>query len=175
MRRTGTLPRAGLAVAAALGLLTACGGSGGNDSASGSSTASSSASSSARPTSGGAASGSTFCTQAKALVTQVQSTLTSQTDPSTLPTALQEVANSLHAIRPPSEIASDWTSFADDIGTLGQAYATTDFNDSQSAAAFQQTATQLQGKLTAEGAHVESYLSSRCGIEGSTSAPASTS
>jgi hypothetical protein len=171
MSATRTLLRAALAGAAAV-VLSGCGGSsGGNDASSSSSSATT-----ATPTTASAkAADSAFCQQAQQLVTKVQSTLGSTSDQSQLPAQLQQVADALHGVQPPAEVATDWNAFADDIAALGQAYANTNFNDPQSTATFQQTATQLQGKLTSEGAHLESFLGSQCGITATTSAAASTS
>ena len=163
------LLRAGLAGAAVV-VLSGCGGSG-NDSSS----SSSSSSSAATTTASAKAADSPFCQQAQQLVTKVESTLAGSSDPSQLPQQLQQVADAMHAVQPPSEVATDWNAFADDITSLGQAYSTTNFDDPQSTATFQQTAAQLQGKLTTEGAHLESFLSSECGITATTSAASSSS
>lgn len=85
------------------------------------------------------------------------------------------MADALHGVTPPTAIASDWNAFADDIASLGKAYAGTNFDDPQSTASFQQTATQLQGKLTTEGAHLQSFLGSECGIGASTSSSSASS
>jgi hypothetical protein len=171
MSATRSLLRAALAGAAAAVVLSGCGGSSGNDASSSSATRTTTTTT----TTASAKADSAFCQQAQQLVTKVQSTLGSTSDQSQLPAQLQQVADALHGVQPPAEIATDWNAFADDIAALGQAYASTNFNDPQSTATFQQTATQLQGKLTAEGGHLESFLGSRCGITATTTAAASTS
>jgi hypothetical protein len=166
MSATRTLVRAGLAGAAAVVVLSGCGGGSGDNASS------SSSSTKAAPTTAAKAKAadSAFCQQAQQLVASVQSTLGSSNDQSQLPAQLKQVSDQLHAVTPPAEIAGDWTGFANDIASLGQAYATTNFSDPQSTATFQQTATQLQGKLTTEGAHLSSFLSSQCGITATTAA-----
>jgi hypothetical protein len=175
MSATRSLLRAALAGAAAAVVLSGCGGSSGNDASSSSATRTATTTTTTTTTTASAKADSAFCQQAQQLVTKVQSTLGSTSDQSQLPAQLQQVADALHGVQPPAEIATDWNAFADDIAALGQAYASTNFNDPQSTATFQQTATQLQGKLTAEGGHLESFLGSRCGITATTTAAASTS
>jgi hypothetical protein len=160
MRLTLTVCRHGLSVAAAVALLTACGSSGNDNSASSSSAASSSAS----ETSANAA-GSKFCTQAAAALSSVSPALSgTENDPAALAQALQQAADKVRAIHPPSEISSDWTKLSDGIQQFAQAFASANVNDPASASALQQRSAQIIGSLTAAANHVQTYLSDRCGL-----------
>src|SRR5690348_15245593 len=112
MRRT----LAGLSLAAALVLLTACSGSKSDTSASSSSTAGSSASETTAK-----AAGSEFCTQAAAIESSVGSAVANQSDPSSIQQALQTAVAQIRGIDPPGEIASDWTKLADGVEQLAAA------------------------------------------------------
>src|SRR4051794_19601186 len=162
MRRTLTLCRTGLATAAAVVLLTACGGGDGNDSASSSSASETSSSSSSE--SSGAAADTEFCQQAASLDSEL-SGLTNVQDPTQLAPALQAVSQRLHQLTPPAEIATDWNQLVGAIDQLAQAAAGTDFTDEAQAAAFGQTATQLEAQLGPASTNVENYLSTQCGID----------
>jgi hypothetical protein len=161
MRRTLTLCRTGLAGAAAVVMLTACGGGDSNDSASSSASQTTSSSSSS---SSAAAADTEFCQQASSLDEDLAG-LTAAEDPSQLAPALQQVSQRLHQLTPPAEIESDWNSLVGAIDQLAQAAGTTDFTDQQQAAAFAQTATQLESQLGPASTNVESYLSNQCGID----------
>jgi hypothetical protein len=167
MRRPLTVLRAALtttAATAAIALLAACSGGGGDTSAS-SSSASTSSSAAATTSAGASASGSEFCTQAQQLVTQLQGAVTDSTDPSSLPTVLQQAAEGFDAVKPPAEIADDWNALADGTRQLADAFGKVDLNDPQSAAQFQQTAGQLESQLGGASTNVENYLSQQCGID----------
>jgi hypothetical protein len=161
MRRTLTLCRTALVGAAAAVLLTACGGGGDDNSASSSSAKSTSSSSSS---SSAAAADTEFCQQASTL-DQDLAGLTNATDPSQLAPALQQVSQRLHQLTPPAEIETDWNALVGAIDQLAQAAASTDFTNPQQAAAFAQTATQLEGQLGPAATNVETYLSTQCGID----------
>jgi ABC-type phosphate transport system substrate-binding protein len=170
MRRTLTVCRHGLSVAAAVALLTACGGSGdSNSAASESSPTGSSASESSAD-----AAGSEFCTQAAAVQERVAATFNGQSDPSTLPTTLQEAAKEIRAVDPPEELKSDWTGFADGIEQIAAA-ARVDFNDPNAVAAFQQKVADLQQQYGPAFSNVEKYLSEKCGLGGTPSGSAAPS
>src|SRR3954451_10728284 len=171
MRSTLTVCRTGLSAAAALVVLTACGGGDSNDSsAAGKSTTPSSASQTTA-----AASGSEFCSQAAAVQQRVGATFSGSSDPTTLPSVLQEAATQIRAIDPPEEIASDWISFAEGIEQIASA-AKIDFNDQAAVATFRQKVGALQQQYGAAFTNVETYLRDECGITGTpteTSAPPS--
>jgi hypothetical protein len=154
MRPPLRLCRAGLSAAAALVLLTACGGSGNEKSD---------------------AAGSQFCTEAAAVQQRVGATFSGGSDPASLPKVLQEAATQIRAIEPPDELAADWTSFADGIEEIAKA-AQVDFNDQAAVATFQQQVGQLQQKYGAAFTDVQKYLTDQCGFSESpteTSAPTS--
>jgi hypothetical protein len=172
MRRTLTVCRNGLSVAAAAVLLTACGGSGNDNSASSSSSATSS---SASETSADAAS-SQFCTQAADALSQVEPAFTGQGgDPASLAPALQQAADKVRAIDPPSDIAADWTALADGIEQFAQAFAEVNVNDPASASALQQRTTEIIGSLSTSATNVQTYLAEKCGLETPTETASPTS
>jgi hypothetical protein len=166
MRRNSLASRAGLSLAAAAVLLTACGGSGKDNSAS------SSSRTSASKTSAEAA-GSKFCTQAAAIESSVGSAMANQSDPNSIKQALQTAVAQIRGIDPPNEIASDWTALADGVEQLATAFANVNFTDQAAVASFEQTASQLESKLTGASANVEKYLSEKCGLTAPTAAPTS--
>jgi hypothetical protein len=159
MRRTLTVCRHGLSVVAAVALLTACGGSGKDDSASSSSTGRSSAS----ETSANAA-GSKFCTQAAAVEAHVSAAVTDQSDPASIPRALQAAVTEIRGIDPPREIARDWSALADGVEQLAAAFASVDFRDQNAVATFERKASDLQTRLSGASANVEKYLTEKCGL-----------
>jgi hypothetical protein len=165
MRRTLTVCRHGFPLAAAVVLLTACGGSG-NDDASSSSSA---------PTSGAAETGaadadSEFCTQAAGIEQTVGATLNDQSDPTSIPQALQTAATQIRAIDPPQEIAGDWKALADGVDQIAAAVAGVDFSDPNAVATFEKQVGQLESQLSGASTNVENYLSEHCGLGGSGSA-----
>ena len=170
MRRTLTACRSGLSVAAAVVLLSACGGSDEGGSAS----STSEASSSAAETSADAA-GSQFCAEAAAVQENVGSTLNDQSDPASLPQALQDAATEIRAIEPPPEIAADWTALADGVEQIAAAFQAIDFNDPNALATFQEQVGQLQTDLGTASTNVETYLREECGLDTGPSEPAAPS
>jgi hypothetical protein len=170
MRRTLAVCRSGLAVAAAVVLLSACGGSGNDKSASSSSSARSSAAESSAN-----AAGSDFCQQAATTLSSVEPALTgSENDPATLGPALQEAADKVRAIKPPTEISADWAALADGIEQISQVVVQQGTGDPANASAQQQIGA-IVGKLAASAASVQTYLSEKCGLESPTGTAAPTS
>jgi hypothetical protein len=168
MRRTLTVCRNGLSVAAAAVLLTACGGSDeGNSSSSASGETSSSASGSA------ASADSEFCTAAASIQERIASTLNEQSDPSSLPQTLQQAAEEVRAVEPPDEIAADWATFADGLERIAQVFGSIDPNDPNAAATLQQQLQQLQAELGQATTNVQTYLQEECGLEPDPTEPAS--
>jgi hypothetical protein len=170
MLRSLPIVRTGLSVAAALVLLTACGGSDKGNSASSSTKAGSSASATSAQ-----AAGSEFCTKAAGLAANLGSAVVNQSDPAAAQQGLRAAVTQIRAIDPPSEIASDWSALADGVEQLANASAGVDFNDPSAVATFQQTATQLETKLSGASTNVEKYLSEKCGLTSSTESAAPTS
>jgi hypothetical protein len=171
MRRTLTLCRTGLSVAAAVVLLSACGGSGDDTSAS----SSSSARSSASPTSATAADAE-FCTQAASTLGRIEPAFTgAQNDPAQLATVLQQAAEQVRGIQPPSEISADWSKLADGIEQFAQAFASVNPGDPASQSALQQRTQQIIGSLTTSATAVQTYLGQKCGLQTPTGTAAPTS
>jgi hypothetical protein len=158
--------RAAAAAAAAV-LLSACGG-GDEDSAAPSS---SSASSTAAETSESAAGSeapqgeSEFCTQSQALLDDLGSAFSDQSDPTSVETAFSQAAEGFRSVEPPAEIEQDWTTLADGLDEYAAAFAELDQSDPESVSAFQQRTTSLQGELTGAATSVETYLNEECGID----------
>jgi hypothetical protein len=161
MRRTLTACRSGLSVAAAVVLLTACGGSDKESSASSSSSSDSSASETSA-----AAADSEFCNEAASALEQVEPAFTGGgEDPAALATALQDAADQVRTIDPPSKIEKDWTALADGIEQFAQAFAAVDVNDPATATELQQRSSEIIGSLTTSATNVQNYLAGECGID----------
>jgi hypothetical protein len=171
MRRSLTVCRSGLSLAAAVVLLAACGGSDGEDSAS----SESSASSSSAAGSSADQSDSEFCTQAAGALDQVEPAFTGSQDPADLAPALQNAADEVRAIEAPPEIQDDWTVLADGIEQFAQAVAEVDVNDPASQAALQERITALSGGLTTSATNVQNYLAEECGLAVASTEPAAPS
>ena len=170
MRRTLTACRSGLSVAAAVVLLSACGGSDEDSSAAGSSETSPSAS----ETSAGSAD-SEFCTEAASIQERVGASFT-EADPSSLGEVLQEGVTQIRGIEPPAEIASDWAALADGLEQIAAAFADVDLTDPAAQQQLGQKVAELQGPLDTASTNVENYLRDECGIEiegGESAAPSS--
>jgi hypothetical protein len=169
MRRTLTVCRSGLSLAAAVVLVTACGGSDDEDSAASESSASTS--SAAETTA--EQDDSEFCAEAEAAFEQVEPAFTGGgEDPAALATALQQAADDVREIEPPSELESDWAALADGIEQFAQAFADVDVNDPASAAELQERSTEIIGELTTSATNVQTYLTSECGLETDPTEPA---
>src|SRR4051812_37564420 len=159
MRRTLAACRSGAAVAAAVVLLTACGGSDDDSAAS-----SSSSDTSASETSASGAD-SAFCSEAGAALNQVEPAFSGGDDPDALATALQQAADQVRTIDPPSEIEKDWNALADGIEQYAQAFADVNPTDPASATELQQRTSEIIGNLTTSATNVQNYLSDTCGID----------
>lgn len=157
-------PLPGRLLAAAVLLLTACGGSA-DEAASPGSSAGTSSGSTARATAGTAAArtDSGFCSQAAQVLDDVSSTFTGNSDPSTLPTVLQDVADTIGQIEPPATLATDWAAFGDGIQQVAAA-ARINFDDPSAVAAFQQEVAGLQQEFGTAFGNVGNYLTQTCGI-----------
>jgi hypothetical protein len=175
MRRTLSLCRSGLAAAAAVVLLTACGGS--DEAPSASETSSPSTSSSASETTENSApqADSEFCTEAAAIQERISASFLGQTDQSNLGEIFQQASDEVRALEPPADLAADWEQFAAGIQAIADA-SNIDFTDQAAVAQWQQAVTQIQEQYGTAFANVESYLATECGLtdEGSeTAAPTS--
>jgi hypothetical protein len=89
-----------------------------------------------------------------------------------LPTVLQQAAEDIRAIEPPTELASDWTAFANGIEGVATA-AGSDFADPAARATFQQQVSALQQEYGTAFANVRTYLGEKCGLAAAPTAPAS--
>ena len=160
MRRTLSLSRAGVAGAAAVVLLAACGGDGGESATDSPATASAAESSAAETT---AASGAEdFCTQAAGIDERVDSALSDLGgDQPSVPDAFRQAAEEVRAIDAPGEIATDWEALAGGLDRIGDALSNIDITDPESLA----TLEDVEGDLSTASTNVENYLRDECGID----------
>ena len=165
MRRTLSLSRAGVAGAAAVILLAACGGDGGESATDSPATASPAESSAAETT---ATSGAEdFCTQAAGIDERVDSALSDLGgDQPSVPDAFRQAAEEVRAIDAPGEIATDWEALAGGLDRIGDALSNIDITDPESLA----TLEDVEGDLSTASTNVENYLRDECGIDTSESA-----
>jgi predicted Abi (CAAX) family protease len=167
MRRALVLSCTGPALAAVL-LLTGCGGGDSTSSAS---------SSTAAPTSSDSSSSAPlaqtpFCQQSTRTLTELAPAFSAnQSDPSKLGPILQKAADQVLAIQPPAAIAADWKTLADTLHQFAASYSGVDPQNPASASAFAQRNATLMGSLSAAAGHVETYLSTNCGITAPTTLP----
>ena len=167
MRRIPRACRGALSVAAAVVLVSACGGSDEDTSASPSSAASSSATrSSAAPSAD-----SEFCTRAGSIQQRVASSFT-ESDPADLGALLQQGAQEVRETEPPSEIAADWAALADGLEQVAASFAGVDLDDPAAKQELGRRIAELQGPLSTASANVESYLRDKCGLEIGSGEPA---
>ncbi len=172
MRPSLALASRAAAAVAAVVLLSACGGGDGDgDATSSSGSASSSAAETSEPTEGTAESSeapegdSEFCTQSQALLDDLGSAFSDQSDPTSVETAFSQAAEGFRSVEPPAEIEQDWTTLADGLDEYAAAFAELDQADPESVSEFQQRTTSLQGDLTGAATNVETYLNDECGID----------
>ena len=160
MRRTLSLSRAGVAGAAAVILLAACGGDGGESATDSPATASPAESSAAETT---ATSGAEdFCTQAAGIDERVDSALSDLGgDETSVPEAFRQAAEEVRAIDAPGEIATDWEALAGGLDRIGDALSNIDITDPESLA----TLEDVEGDLSTASTNVENYLRDECGID----------
>ena len=173
MRAPATLLNAGLSAGAALLLLTACGGSDGaqSDAASSSSSSSSGGSSSAASSSASSsagASGSTsdaaaqqFCTQAKAVFSEISKGLDAA-QPTDLVPALDKAVAAFDRITPPAEISGDWDTAQQSFVGLRNAVAGADLTTPEGKQSVQQAVTDLQGQAGAAQTSIDSWVTAHC-------------
>ena len=160
MHRTLSLSRAGVAGAAAVILLAACGGDGGESATDSPATASPAESSAAKTT---ATSGAEdFCTQAAGIDERVDSALSDLGgDQPSVPDAFRQAAEEVRAIDAPGEIATDWEALAGGLDRIGDALSNIDITDPESLA----TLEDVEGDLSTASTNVENYLRDECGID----------
>ena len=167
MRRSLSACRSGLSVAAALVLLTACGGSDEENSASDAASTAPETTASESTASETAAEpvDSEFCTQAASIQERLEATVSGVTDPTQLPQVMQEAAEEIHSIDAPDEIAADWNALADGSQRFADAIADIDFQDPNALATLQERLTPLQEELDTASTNVTDYLRDECGID----------
>ena len=156
VRPTASLRRAGVAGAAAVVLLTACGGDGGESATDSPEATGTVAEQTATP---GAA---TFCTQAAGIDQRVDSALSDLegNDPS-VTDAFRQIATELRGIDAPDAIRSDWEAMAAGLDRMANAFADIDdIPDLDSIESLDRAA----GDLTTASTNVDTYLSDECGL-----------
>jgi hypothetical protein len=156
MRRTLSACRDGLSVAAAVVLLSGCGGSGDDRS----------------PAAESSDATSRFCTEAASIQERVGSTVDDPSQQANLPQVLRETATEIRAIAAPSEIASDWNSLADGAEQLGAVIGSVDPNRPDAFAGIEQQLDDITTGLTGASTTVSEYLRDECGIESGSTEPA---
>jgi hypothetical protein len=150
--------RAAVAGAAAVLLLTACGGGSGDTAAV-----------SPDPTGAGtggsgttaAAGRSGFCSHAAGIDQRVDAALSDMDDGvASLPEVLRQIGDELRDIAAPAEITADWKAMATGLDGMADAFADFDITDLDSLDALDQA----EGNLTEASTDVERYLSDECGL-----------
>ncbi|MCW2582940.1 MAG: hypothetical protein JWQ53_1730 [Klenkia sp.] len=156
--RLSTTVTSGLSAAAALVLLTACGGSDVADPASSGAAGSSPAETTAAEADEETV---TFCTDAETVLTEVGPQLETAT-PETIPSVLQQVVDGFDTLVPPAAIETDF-------GTLREAYATllesADANDlttPEGESAFQAVFADVTSEATTAETAVGDWIDATC-------------
>jgi hypothetical protein len=151
-----SLCRAGVAGAAAVVLLSACGGDGGESASDSPEAISTVAERTAAP---GAAD---FCTQAAGIDQRVDSALSDLegNDPS-VTDAFRQIATELRGIDAPAAITSDWEAMAAGLDRMADAFAGIDSITDLDAL---ESLDRAEGDLTTASTNVETYLSDECGL-----------
>jgi hypothetical protein len=90
--------------------------------------------------------------------------MANQSDPASIPKALQQAVTEIRAIDPPNEISSDWKALADGVEQLAAAFANVNFSDQGAVATFEQKASALEAQLSGASANVQKYLTEKCGL-----------
>jgi hypothetical protein len=145
--------RGGVAGAAAVLLLTACGGSGDWDPENTGAAAESTAAGESD-----AAGAGDFCSQAAGIDERVDSALAGMGDgdPS-LADAFTQIATELRGITAPDAISAEWAAMAAGLDRMAAALADLDLTDLGAL-------DRAEGNLTEAGEDVETYLSEECGL-----------
>jgi hypothetical protein len=138
---------AGVPAAAALLLLTGCGG--------GSDTHAAPASSTAAPVDG-------FCADAQAVFSDANSAFDSISNPAELPALLQQTTSKLQSVDPPAEIADSWAGFAAAIGQLSQTARTLDLSTAAGQGQFTQQYDAVLADTAAAQEDVDQYVTTHC-------------
>jgi hypothetical protein len=167
MRTPRTTVRAGLSVAAALLVLTACGGADDapSDAAAGSSAAASTAAGSSAAGSSSAPSGDAdaqaFCTEARQTFAEINSGV-DLADPNSLGTALDQSVAAFDRIEPPAEISADWSALQQAFTGLRDAVAGADLSTTEGQTAVQQAVSDWESRAADPQARVQQYVDTNC-------------
>jgi hypothetical protein len=165
MRSPAPLLRPALAGAAALVLLTACGGSG-DDQPAAASTTSAPATSSSAPASGTATpdpAAEEFCAQATSAFTEVQGSLTAVT-PEEVAGRLPEVVDRLAQVQAPAAIAGDWSALLDGLRGLSDTVGTLDLGTPEGRQAYTDASTRIGEELRPAETALTDYVVANCGL-----------
>jgi hypothetical protein len=165
MRSPAPLLRPALAGAAALALLTACGGSGDDGPAAASSTSAPATSSSA-PASGTATTdpaAEEFCAEATSAFTEVQGSLTAAT-PEEVAGRLPEAVDRLAQVQAPAAIAGDWSALLDGLRRLSDTAGTLDLGTPEGQQAYVDASTRIGEELRPAETALTDYVVANCGL-----------
>lgn len=165
MSSAAPLLRSALAGAAAVVLLTACGGSGDDEPAAASGTPAPATSSSA-PTSGTASpdpSAEEFCGQITSAFTEVQSSLAAAT-PQEVAGRLPEAVDRLEQVQAPAEIAGDWTALLGGLRRLADTAGTLDLATPEGQQAYADESDRIGQELGPAQTALTDYVVANCGL-----------
>jgi hypothetical protein len=151
LRRDPHLFRVGVAGAAAVVLLAACGGGDGSGAGSPEATQATAAE---EGTTGD------FCDRAAGIDERVDAALDDVAGDPSLADAFRQIADDLRTIEAPEPITADWESMAAGLDRMADAFGQVDVTDLDSLEALEQA----EGDLTEVGDRVDDYLGDECGI-----------
>ncbi len=151
LRRDPHLFRVGVAGAAAVVLLAACGGGDGSGAGSPEATQATAAE---EGTTGD------FCDRAAGIDERVDAALDDMEGDPSIADAFRQIADDLRAIEAPEPIAADWESMAAGLDRMADAFGQVDVTDLDSLEVLEQA----EGDLTEAGNRVDDYLGDECGI-----------
>jgi hypothetical protein len=151
VRRDPHLFRVGVAGAAAVVLLAACGG--GESSGTGSPEAT-------QATAAEEATTGDFCDRAAGIDERVDAALDDMEGDPSIADAFRQIADDLRAIEAPEPITADWQSMAAGLDRMADAFGQVDVTDLDSLEVLEQA----EGDLTEASSRVDDYLGEECGI-----------
>ena len=159
----------GVSAAAALVLLTGCGGDSEESAASTTSAAgsSSAAAGSSTPESGSGTGSSdedvqAFCSQAETVFTELNTAFEGASDPAQLPALLQQATDAFESVDPPAEVEEAWTTFSASLGDLADSAGSSDLTTPEGLAEFQQQYEATTTETVAAQGEVEQYVTTNC-------------
>jgi hypothetical protein len=173
MRASASVLRGGLSAAAAVLLLTACGGSEEPDAgapAGGTATGSAPAEGSATTSEEDV---QAFCTEAETVFTELTAAFGSVTDPANYTAVLDQSVAAFDQVQPPAEISADWSALQDGLVGLRDAVAGTDVGTPEGQAALQEAVTTFQTDVAEPQQNLEGFVTANCANAGG-GAPSST-